>query len=330
MGVTLVHEHLIHDMRAYFKEPADSSDSWLVREPVSLANVGWVRAHQLSNLDNLVLDDRGLAVDELSDFKMLGGSTVVELTSRDMFGQDADGLADIAAKSGVNIVMGTGWDLIVKRGSQLQHLSDEEIHAGLVSDVEIGVGAGKVRAGIIGEIGLMDLAPLEERVLRCCARAQLTTGVALSVHPSDDEKLLPRTLEILREAGAALDRTIVCHVDLMGFGLDAVRAAAEAGCYVAFDNFGVEGAFNHPSSGKQVELSDVARIAAIIELVEEGYLERILISHDIATKDRLRRYGGCGYGHILRTVVPRLNAGGLTAGQVGVILKDNPRRVLCN
>lgn len=329
LGITLAHEHVIHDMRIYFSEPSDPEDRWLAHEPVHSANIDWVRAHQVSNLDNLILDNEALAIAELGDFRALGGTTVVELTSKDVFGQDAGALARIAQGSGVNIVMGTGYDLIVSRGAQLRDLSDEAIYEGLITDIEVGVGDARIRAGVIGEIGLLNLAPLEEQVLRCCAEAQKVTSVALSLHPSDDEKLLPRTVEILRDAGANLERTIIGHVDLMGFDLNSVGAIAEAGCYVAFDNFGVEGLFEHPSSGKRVELSDRARTDAIAELINQGHLERILISHDIATKDRLREFGGRGYGHILRAVVPQLLAEGVTAGQVDTIVRDNPRRVLC-
>ncbi|HEU4370775.1 MAG TPA: hypothetical protein VFV05_21340 [Methylomirabilota bacterium] len=44
MGVTLPHEHLLIDFAVMFREPAAASDKGLAYQPVSLANVGWVRA----------------------------------------------------------------------------------------------------------------------------------------------------------------------------------------------------------------------------------------------------------------------------------------------
>ena len=64
MGITLPHEHLLIDFEVMFKEPADGSQRGLARQPVSLANLGWVRQHFSSNLDNLQLLDEKVARDE--------------------------------------------------------------------------------------------------------------------------------------------------------------------------------------------------------------------------------------------------------------------------
>jgi phosphotriesterase-related protein len=42
----------------------------------------------------------------------------------------------------------------------------------------------------------------------------------------------------------------------------------------------------------------------------------------------LRTYGGYGYDHILRDIVPALRRGGVSDGDIQTILVDNPRRVL--
>src|SRR5260370_36646088 len=55
MGITLPHEHLLIDFEVMFHEPATGAARGLSRQPVSLANLGWVRHHFSSNLDNLQL-----------------------------------------------------------------------------------------------------------------------------------------------------------------------------------------------------------------------------------------------------------------------------------
>ncbi len=45
MGITLPHEHLLIDFEVMFKEPVNGSERGLARQPVSLANLGWVRHH---------------------------------------------------------------------------------------------------------------------------------------------------------------------------------------------------------------------------------------------------------------------------------------------
>lgn len=63
-------------------------------------------------------------------------------------------------------------------------------------------------------------------------------------------------------------------------------------------------------------------------LVKEGYEDRIVIAHDIHTKNRLTKYGGHGYSHILRNIVPKMLSRGISQNQVDKILIDNPKQWL--
>lgn len=65
-----------------------------------------------------------------------------------------------------------------------------------------------------------------------------------------------------------------------------------------------------------------------MDLIEAGYLEQILISQDIWNKHQRRRYGGWGYDHILRNVVPVMKAKGMSRQEIDTILIGNPRRLL--
>ena len=53
-----------------------------------------------------------------------------------------------------------------------------------------------------------------------------------------------------------------------------------------------------------------------------------MISHDIAWKTSLLRYGGYGYAHILQVVVPMMRKKGVKEEQVKAILIENPKRIL--
>jgi predicted metal-dependent phosphotriesterase family hydrolase len=57
-GITLPHEHLLIDFKVMFSEPAAAADKERALEPVSLANLGWVRQNFNANLDNLRLLDK--------------------------------------------------------------------------------------------------------------------------------------------------------------------------------------------------------------------------------------------------------------------------------
>jgi phosphotriesterase-related protein len=45
-------------------------------------------------------------------------------------------------------------------------------------------------------------------------------------------------------------------------------------------------------------------------------------------KIQLRRYGGYGYGHLMRTIVPALRVRGVPEAQIQQMLVENPRRLL--
>lgn len=63
-------------------------------------------------------------------------------------------------------------------------------------------------------------------------------------------------------------------------------------------------------------------------LVKEGYEDKIVVAHDIHTKNRLTKYGGHGYSHILKNIVPKMLTRGISQHQVDKILIDNPKRWL--
>jgi phosphotriesterase-related protein len=224
--------------------------------------------------------------------------------------------------------MGTGYNTAALHPPQLATKTDADITEELVSDIAIGVDNTGVRAGIIGEIGCSTLEESERRVLRCCAAAQQRTGVAISIHPSPTDELVLEIVKILADAGADLSHTIIGHVDVNGFSRDTCHKLADAGCYIGFDNFGLEGLLQLPGLLYAVERSDLQRINNIMQLIADGYLNQIILSQDISTKHRLTSYGGLGYAHILRDIVPMMRAKGMTEEQVYTLLVENPKRVL--
>ena len=71
----------------------------------------------------------------------------------------------------------------------------------------------------------------------------------------------------------------------------------------------------------------MARRAAAA-LVAEGYAGQLLLSHDICYKIQLQSYGGYGYAHVLRNILPRLRLLGVTEDDLEQMTVHNPRRVL--
>src|SRR5262249_4541621 len=150
--IPLPHEHLLIDFKVMFTEPAAASDKGRAYEPVSLANLGWVRQHFNANLDNLRLTDEQLAADEILLFKHAGGRTVVDPTPKTL-ARDPLALARIARATGLNIVMGAGYYVHASHPPDMDKRTVDDLAREMIADVTIGVGDTGVHAGLLGEIG---------------------------------------------------------------------------------------------------------------------------------------------------------------------------------
>jgi len=331
LGVTLTHEHLLSDMSGWFVEPTNASDRRLAHEPIRMDNLWWVRSHTTVNTDNIKLNDEQLAIKEALLYKWEGGNSIVELSSIGL-GRDPRGLMRISRGTGLNVIMGSGYYIGTAHPPELATKTEEEIAEEIIRDIMVGVGDTGVRAGIIGEIGCsMPLEDSERKSLRASAIAQQRTGAAINVHPSLSDQLALEIIKILGDAGANLSRTIISHIDLWSFSRDTCRRIADAGCYLEYDRFSTLAELYPPYflQGQHMKpLSEIQKINDILELIAEGYLNQILIAQDICFKHCLVTYGGAGYAHILRDVIPVMRANGINDEQIHTLIVENPKRVL--
>ena len=325
MGITLPHEHLLIDFEVMFKEPANGSERGLARQPVSLANLGWVRHNFSSSLDNLQLLDETTARDEALLFKHAGGQTLVDPTNRGL-ARDPLALARVARATGLNIIMGSGYYVAAAHPPDMDRRTPDDIARELVADLTEGVDGTGVRAGFIGEIGTTwPWADSEKKVLRAAVAAQRDTGAALMIHPGRHERLPLAIVDFIRKEGADLDRTIMCHVERTIADPAVLLELAATGVRLEYDLFGLETSY-YPYNPAFDMPNDGERLRQILFLIERGHLGQILMSHDIAYKHCLTAWGGFGYHHLLVNVIPRLRAKGADDKTVQTLLIDNPRR----
>lgn len=325
MGITLPHEHLLIDFEVMFRERATGAERGLARQPVSLANLGWVRHHFSSNLDNLQLLDERVARDEALLFKHAGGQTFVDPTNRGL-ARDPLALARIARATGLNVIMGSGYYVAAAHPADMDRKTADDIARELVTDLTVGVDGTGVRAGFIGEIGTTwPWADNEKKVVRAAVAAQRETGAALMIHPGRHERLPLQIVDFIRREGADLGRTIMCHIERTIADPAVLTDLAATGVYLEYDLFGLETSY-YPYNPAFDMPNDGERMRQILGLIERGHLDQILMSHDIAYKHCLTRWGGFGYHHLLVNVIPRLRAKGADDKTVQTLLIDNPRR----
>ena len=326
LGRTSIHDHLLLDFSVVFRPPSGASDRLKAYQPVSMANLGWVRYDPFRNLDNLQLQDEEAAVSEVLLFKRAGGNTIVDSTTIGI-ARDPLALARIARATGVNIVMGAGYYVDAVHPPGMSERLEEDIARQISLEVAGGVGNTGVRAGIIGELGCSwPLAENERKVLRAAAGAQRETGAAITIHPGRDEAAPFEILDVLAVAGADVGRVVMGHLGRTYTDIRMVFKLAERGCYLQYDQFGWE-ASNFPF-GPMDFPSDAQRLGFVKGLVDEGYTTRVLMGQDVCTKHGLVKYGGYGYAHLLEHIVPRMREKGISEEDIDTIIVNNPARVL--
>jgi phosphotriesterase-related protein len=324
LGVTLMHEHLLMSFSTWHHPPKTTSRMTLRDAPLSLSILGELRMDPFVNLDNLQQYDVGLAASEAQQFADLGGHTILDPTNRGI-GRDPQALAAISRRTGLNVVMGSGYYLEVSQPPMVRQMTLEDIATEIEADLKEGVDQTGIRAGFIGEIGVSArFTSEEEKVLRAAARAQTRSHVPLMIHLPGWERLAHRVLDVVAEEGVCLDTVILCHMNPSWRDFDYQAGLAQRGAYLEYDMISMD--YYYADQNAQCP-SDEDNATAIHNLIKAGFVDRILISQDVFLKMMLTAYGGFGYGYILRHFVPRLRRHGVTKDQITKLLESNPRRV---
>ena len=324
LGQTIMHEHIFID----FQNPvaraniSRATDMGLHLSPVSLNVLSEVRFRRIPNRDNLYLTDLGEAIDEVMEFKRHGGQTIVDVTSIGL-GRDPHALQQVSQTTGLSIVMGAGWYQKQFHPADMDSRTIEELTDVIVRDIVVGAQGTSVRSGIIGEVGINGnpLTANEMKSIRASARASRITGAAISFHVGGRGEEKFTVLEAVAEEGADLRRVIMGHSNSIADDLPFMKRLLERGVFIQFDTLGrPNGRLGGVDDGK------VAR--GIVELIEAGYADRILLSQDVCNKIHLKKYGGTGFSYVLENFLPALRDLGVEEEDIHKMMVENPVRAL--
>ncbi|WP_218003657.1 phosphotriesterase [Actinomadura latina] len=266
---------------------------------------------------------------KLADFRAHGGGTIVDATG--MFhGRDVRLYEALSRSTGVHIVASTGMGpeemlggyFLTPQTNPPTPWPADKFAALFTAEVTEGMVVPRLErrgaAGLVVTAATREgMTATDESLFRGAARTALATGTPVSLRYGNDavhdlEIVLDEKLPAGRVAVGGLDRE------------DAVAAGAAAeiarrGAYVALDSVGVEGG---------AHVTDGERAALVLDLVEAGHADRILLSSSATGVAK----GGPGndvpYSHVLSTFVPLLKARGLGGEDVQRILAGNPRDLL--
>lgn len=330
LGNTLMHEHILNDCSCWWNPPVETERQFLADENVNVSILSELRQDPFVCKDNITLDDEPLAAAELQAFKNVGGNTVVDPTCRGI-GRNPSALVRISKQTGLNIVMGSGYYLQGSHPPELNKLSVQGVADEIVSEAVDGIqidsidGIDRVRIGLIGEIGVSsDFTPDERKSLQGAARAQTQTGLPLMVHLPAWFRLGHEVLDIVEAEGTDPHRVVLCHMNPSWYDSEYQLSLARRGAFIEYDMLGMDYFY----ADQQVQCpSDDESARGILILANNGFLDRVLLSHDVFLKMMLTHYGGNGYGYVQRHFLPRLKRHGLNEEALHTLTHDNPRRV---
>jgi phosphotriesterase-related protein len=265
---------------------------------------------------------RARAIRDLSTAKAGGVDTLIDLTTPDM-GRDVTYLRDVAAASGMNVVVATGIWLDIPPTFWERDL--DEIADIFVREIEVGIEDTGIKAGAIkvaNDQAAGGMTPQSERILRGAARALKRTGCPISTHQSVADRLGARQVEIFRDEGAPMDRICIGH-SADSTDVDYLESLLHAGVFLSMDRYDDE-----------AEPDWRQRNETVKALVERGWAHRLMLGHDTSPQavragaTMREPYDPPFYLLVSTLAVPALRADGVSEEVIDTMLREVPRRFL--
>ena len=236
--------------------------------------------------------------------KKYGLSTYVDQTAVNM-GRDIRFIKRVSESCDVNIVAATG--LFFYEESWQIDKPYEEISELFIRDIEEGCESTDIKAGMLkAATDRFGITPVNVFQLKAVARAAAITGIPVTTHTIAADRLGLEQALILEKAG----------VDL------------SMGVYLGLDRF-----------GQEVLWPEEDRVRNLLELMDRGWINRLIISQDIPFysdwgKNSFKKFEAIrsfdnitGFTHIFESVLPKLKARGVSEDEIHTLLVKNPARV---
>jgi len=307
----------------------DAMGPTLVHEHVNFGFAGWYADRTVAPFDRKACVSR--AVEVLKEVKESGVKTYIDVTPNDS-GRDVRFLRDAAQASEMNIICATGLYNEAQGGSAYFRFRGslpftnvtEEIRELFLKEVTQGIEDTPIKAGVIKVvIGNESISPYEETVAKAAVMVSKETGVPIITH-THGGKLAVELAELLISEGADPSQILIGHLGGTS-DINYHLAVLERGVYIGFDRFGADMAPEKP---------DPVNIDCIVELIQRGYVHRLLLSHDFTinmvgrqVSELLARLPDWYPTHLFKNMLPALKTRGVSDRQIAEMTVGNPQRL---
>lgn|SRR5699024_1474434 len=327
LGVVLPHEHLFNDLSPCLAPPAYEFSEVLLDRAVEPSLQWALRQDPYCSRDNVARKEFEGVLTEANTFKAAGGGTIVDATGSAAIGRSPSDLLRLSREARLHIVMSAGAYLEKFEGDRLTGRHVDTFAQEILDELRIGVGDSRIRAGMIGEVGVSpEFTDGERTSLRAAALAQHeSSGTAMNIHMPGWQRRGEEVLDIaVGEMGADPTCLSLAHSDPSGEDVDYQRRLLDRGVWLEFDMIGLDITF--PGEGASPAIAETAD--AVARLIDLGYADQILLSHDLFLKQMWSSMGGNGFILVPTAFLELLVARGVERSVARQLITGNPQRYL--
>lgn len=301
---------------------ADSLGQTLIHEHFTCAD--W---SMRMNFGKTFFDDTRVlarAVDWAKDALQHGIHTIVDGTPVNL-GRDVRFLKAIADASGMTILASSGFYYQDEPWLEMQ--DPAVIREWLTRECQEGIDGTGIRPAIMkAAVSDAGITPVRQKVLTATAQTAAACHLPLFCHHDVTIQSGQAILDVFEQAGLAPEHVVLGHCGDSD-DLDYLTGLLKRGCFIGMDRFGVAAMY----------LPVEKRLQVIDQLCQDGYADRLLLSHDLAayygfmgSLEREADFLGpdMNFSYISREILPALRDRGVSDPAIDQMLIHNPAAVL--
>jgi phosphotriesterase-related protein len=231
---------------------------------------------------------------------------------------------EYARASGMHIVVATGIWREVPR--QLRSMTPERVAEIFVHEIREGIQDTSIKAGVIKVASDAEgVSPDAAIILRAAAIASRETGCPISSHQWAPAEVGRQQVDILREAGAPMDRVCIGH-SADTTDVEYLEGLLNDGVYLSMDRY-PGGTVPTVDGGVQRRPTWQERNATVKTLVERGWASKLMMGHDYAPGLHPPE-SPTRYLFLSTTAIPALLEDGVPQEVIDTMMREVPRKFL--
>ena len=189
----------------------------------------------------------------------------------------------------------------------------EELATRWIDEFENGIDGTGIKPGFI-KISVNEadtLSEIDAKLVRAAGITHLKTGLQIASH-TGSWKTAYQEVQILQEMGIDLSAFVWVHAQVEE-DFENFQKAADLGVWISWDGIG---------------WGWEAYVDRLIFAKENGFLGKVLVSHDAGWYDPSQAGGGdfVPFTSLFENLLPALSAKGFTEKDFDLLLKENPKK----